>query len=99
MGELAGNLNRLAGSQGLDAQGAANFWAGTSQLDLVGALNLIAGTSHLELNGVIKVLASQHGGNLLLDYNGALDAAESLLLLLFPALDLYPDTTLYPGVA
>lgn len=99
MTELATNLNRIAGTTELDAQGAANAWAETSQNDLVGALNVVAGTTGLELNGVIKLLAFNYGGNHLLDSYDALDTAVSFDLLLFPALDLYPEITLHPGAA
>lgn len=61
MGELQAELNRLAGTTGLDAQGAANVYAGTSGFDLVGALNVAAGTAHLELQGVLNALAGTTG--------------------------------------
>ena len=97
MGELAFHLNRLAGSEGLDAQGAANFWLGTTQIDLVRAINLLAHTNNLELNGALKVLAGVFGGNPNLDMADALDTAIKFIL--YPLLDLFPDLTLYPGVA
>lgn len=43
--ELPHALNRVAGTQYLDAQGAANVWAGTTGLDLLGALNTKAGNA------------------------------------------------------
>ena len=61
MGELVAELNRLAGTTGLEAAGAANEWAGTQGLELVGALNAKAGTSGLELLGVLNVLAGTKG--------------------------------------
>lgn len=70
--ELQAELNRLAGTTGLDAQGAANVWAGTTGLDLVGALNAKAGTSGLGLNGVCSSLATALGGNPSLAAQGAL---------------------------
>ena len=60
MPELRTELNRLAGTTNLDAQGAANTYAGTTGMDLVGALNVKAGialASRLELNGVASRLA------------------------------------------
>jgi len=39
---LTAELNRLAGTTGLDEQGAANAWAGTTGLATVGALNIKA---------------------------------------------------------
>jgi hypothetical protein len=70
-------LNRLAGTTGLDAQGAANVWAGTTGLDLLGALNAKAGTTGLELNGVCRRLATTYAGSPELDYNESLDTATS----------------------
>lgn len=67
MSELAAELNRIAGTTNLDAQGAANVWAGTTNRDLVGALNAKAGTTGLELNGVLKLLTGTTK-----DSNGAL---------------------------
>ena len=58
---LTDDLNRLAGTTHLAAQGAANVWAGTTHLDLVGALNVKAGTHGLELQGVLNSLAGTHG--------------------------------------
>lgn len=37
---LAAELNRLAGTTGLDEQGAANVYASTTGLATVGALNI-----------------------------------------------------------
>lgn len=72
MGELAAELNRLAGTTGYDAQKAANVLAGTTNQDIVGALNTAAGTTGKELNGALKALAAAWGGNALLDGNAAL---------------------------
>ena len=96
MTELATNLNRLAGTIGLEAQGAANAWAGTENLDLVGALNLLAHTTHLELNGVLRVLAGVFEGDPSLDGWNSLDAAIKFTL--YPLTDLFPDLEVYPGV-
>lgn len=85
--ELQATLNRLAGTTGLDAQGAANVIAGTTSLDLVGALNAKAGTDGLELNGVCKALASQYDGNAGLDAQGALGSIASLDALDAPLTD------------
>jgi len=54
---LAYELNRLAGTTGLDEQGAANAWAGTNGLALQGALNTRAGTWGIALDGVCNLLA------------------------------------------
>lgn len=78
MAELVAELNRLAGTSGLEAAGAANVWAGSSGLELVGALNDKAGTAGLELGGVISLLAVQHGGNPNLSLQGALASITSL---------------------
>lgn len=94
MSELAAELNRLAGTIDLDAQGAANVLAGTTQVDLVKALNLIAGTTGLEFNGAVKAVAILFGSDGSLDANAAL--VDTVLVLLYPELFLYPSLTLYP---
>lgn len=58
---LTYNMNRLAGTDGLAAQGAANVWAGTDGLSLVGALNVKNGTTGLALQGVLNALAGTEG--------------------------------------
>ena len=55
-GSLVYQLNRLAGTTGLDAQGAANAWAGTTGLAVQGALNVKAGTWGIGLDGVCNLL-------------------------------------------
>lgn len=72
MGELVYELNRLAGTTGLEAAKAANTIAGTTGLEVVGALNVKAGTTGLELNGVCRRLALAYGGSAELDAQGAL---------------------------
>lgn len=75
---LTNDLNRLAGTTDLSAQGAANAWAGTTDLDLVDALNVKAGTTGLALQGVLNSLA----GTTDLGVDGAaalLSGFESLL--------------------
>lgn len=84
MGELAAELNRLAGTTNLDAQGAANVLNGTSQVDLVKCMNSLAGTTNLELNGAIKAYAALKGGNPALDSNSAL--IGSVLAVPFPTI-------------
>lgn len=64
---LQKSMNRVAGTTGLDAQGAANVWAGTTGLDLLGALNVKNGTTGLGLNLVLNNLAGTSG----LDADGA----------------------------
>lgn len=94
MSDLPKTLNYLAGTVGLDAQGAANVFAGTTQLDLVKALNVAAGTSNLEFNGAVKALAIVLGGDASLDANAAL--LDSIANFLYPLLNLYPSLTVYP---
>ncbi len=60
--EVPAYLNRLAGTTGLDAAGAANAVAGTSGLELVGALNAAAGTTLLEYQAALDALSSGSGG-------------------------------------
>jgi hypothetical protein len=59
---LTAELNRLAGTTGLDSQGAANAWAGTTGLATVGALNVEAGKTtpaeYLDLQGICNELAA-----------------------------------------
>lgn len=78
MADLCAELNRLAGTTGLEAAGAANVIAGTTGLEVVGALNVRAGTSGLELNGVCRYLAGVYDGNTELDAQGALASIEEL---------------------
>jgi hypothetical protein len=63
---LATELNRLAGTTGLDRQGAANVYAGTTGLGVVGALNIKASSSRTKdkfkgLNGICNELAGTTG--------------------------------------
>jgi hypothetical protein len=61
---LVFSVNRVAGTVGLDACGAANIWAGVSGHDLVGALNLKAGNpvgSWKALQGVLNQLSGTQG--------------------------------------
>lgn len=53
---VTAHLNRLAGTTGLSATGAANIWAGTNGLSLVGALNAKNGTVGLGIQGVLNDL-------------------------------------------
>lgn len=80
MSELTADLNRLADTQNLDAQGAANALAGTTNLDLVAAINHAAGTSNLELNGAVRALALAFGVVTTLDANLALSSVVSTLM-------------------
>lgn len=59
---LQKELNRLAGTSGKDAQGAANILAGTSGVELLGALNTIAGTWGKGIVHVMALIAQQQGG-------------------------------------
>lgn len=63
---LATELNRLAGTTGLDGQGAANVYAGTTGLGVVGALNIKASSSRTRdkfkgLNGICNELSGTTG--------------------------------------
>lgn len=75
MGELQAELNRLAGTTGLEAAGAASMWAqGSIGLELVGALNLKAGTTGLELGEVLRRLGVDAR-----DPNGALVGISNVI--------------------
>lgn len=63
---LAAELNRLAGTTGLDEQGAANAWAGTTGKAIIGALNYKVSSSRTpdkfkDLDGVCNELAGTTG--------------------------------------
>jgi hypothetical protein len=60
-GDIAYDLNVLAGTTGLDAKGAANVWVGTSGLGLAGALNKAAGHNGLDVQGAANALAGTTG--------------------------------------
>lgn len=62
MSEFVDELNRLAGTEGLEAAGAANAFAGTSGLEVVGALNAANGTTGVGLDEVCRQLAGLSGG-------------------------------------
>lgn len=72
--DLPATLNLLAGTVGLDAQGAANQLADTTNLDLLAALNIAAGTVGLEMNAAVRALALAFGITTTLDYNSALNS-------------------------
>lgn len=55
------SLNRLAGTTGLEAQGAAQVWADAPDTDLIGCLNKKNGTEGVELLGVLNSLAGTVG--------------------------------------
>lgn len=54
---LQADLNRLAGTTGRDAQGAAQVWANRPGLDLLGCLNHKNGSVGLGLVAVCNALA------------------------------------------
>ena len=63
---LTAELNRLAGTTGLDEQGAANAWASTAGLATVGALNIKASSSRTrdkfkDIDGICNELAGKTG--------------------------------------
>lgn len=66
-------INRLAGTTGLEAQKAANVLAGTSGRELLYALNEIAGTEGKEFNGVIRLISLLNGGDGTKDANISFD--------------------------
>jgi len=82
-GELVSELNRLAGTSGLEAAGAANAWAETTRLELVGALNYKASTGGLELEGAIRAIALAQGGNPNLSVVGMLASLPFVVLATF----------------
>lgn len=55
-------INRLAGTEGKEAQHVANVLAGTSGKELLFALSKIAGVTGKGLNHVINLIATQNGG-------------------------------------
>lgn len=55
--EFAWNMNRLAGTTGLDAPGAINAWASTYHLDAAKALNVKASTTSLDAQGAIQSIS------------------------------------------
>ncbi len=57
LGTLQSQLNRLAGTTGLDSDLAANLFAGTEDMACLGALNHAAGTVGLELRAVCNKIA------------------------------------------
>lgn len=66
-------INRLANTDGLEAQRAANVLAGTSGKELLFALNTVAGTTGKEFNGVIKLISLANGGDGTKDGNISFD--------------------------
>lgn len=63
---LTAELNRLAGTTGLDEQGAANAWAGTTGKATVGALNYKVSSSRApsafkDIDGICNELAGKTG--------------------------------------
>lgn len=57
LGTFNSQLNRLAGTTGLDSDLAANLFAGTQDMACLGALNHAAGTVGLELRAVCNKIA------------------------------------------
>jgi len=66
-------INRLANTNGLEAQRAANVLAGTTGKELLFALNTIAGTTGKEFNGVLKLISLANGGDGTKDGNISFD--------------------------
>jgi hypothetical protein len=66
-------INRLAGTSGLEAQRAANILAGTTGKELLFCLNKIAGTSGKEFNRAVGLVALQNGGSDSKDANLSFD--------------------------
>lgn len=58
---LKAALNRVAGTSGLESQGAAQVWAGAPGMALLGALNKKNGTQGLGLLAVLNDLAGTSG--------------------------------------
>jgi len=70
---LQKEVNRMAGTDGLELQRAANVLAGTSGKELLFALNTIAGTTGKEFNGVMKLINLLNGGDGTKDANISFD--------------------------
>ena len=79
------DLNRLAGTDGLEAQRVANILAGTTGKELLYALNVLAGTDGKEFNFVVKLIDANAGGGGTQDANIAF---EDLISLSSNAIDL-----------
>ena len=63
---LTQELNRLAGTVGLDSQGAANAYASTTGMPVVGALNIKAQSSRTgdkfkDIDGICNEIAGTTG--------------------------------------
>lgn len=69
-------INRLAGTDGLEAQRVANVLAGTTGKELLYALNVIAGTTGKEFNRVVQLIALENGGDDTKDANISFDDLE-----------------------
>jgi len=70
------DINRLAGTEGKEAQHAANVLAGTTGKELLFALNRIAGTTGRGINHVLSLISIANGGSGGKDANIALDDLE-----------------------
>ena len=66
-------LNRLAGTDGLEAQRVANILAGTTGKELLYALNVLAGTEGKEFNFVVRLIDANAGGDGTKDANVAFE--------------------------
>ena len=71
---IQGQLNRLLGTTGVDAQRAANELAGTSGKELLFALNQIAGTTGRGLAHVMRLISQQNAGSSGLDPIGSVSS-------------------------
>ena len=71
-------LNRLANTDGLEAQRAANILAGTTGKELLYALNVLAGTEGKEFNFVVRLIDANAGGDGTKDANVAFEDLVSL---------------------
>lgn len=98
MAEITAELNRLAGTTGLEAAGAANAFAGTTGLDIVGALNMAIGRTSpatwLDLGGVCNLLAGTTG----LEPAGALAQVQAKNMLTANQASIETDLTGLTGI-
>jgi len=83
------DLNRLAGTDGLEAQRVANILAGTTGKELLFALNVLAGTDGKEFNFVVKLIDENAGGGGTQDANIAFEDIVSLSAIDFLEIEIF----------
>ncbi len=83
------DLNRLAGTNGLEAQRVANILAGTTGKELLFALNVLAGTDGKEFNFVVKLIDENAGGGGTQDANIAFEDIVTLNAIDFLEIEIF----------